>query len=82
MAMGCMDQPVRSPPFNLFLFPTCCVYNTLMSFRIWNGLSFLGIAFTYFPVSQLRFRTSERKQLLQRIDYLGGLLSITGLTLL
>jgi hypothetical protein len=51
-------------------------------FRIWNGLSFLGIAFLYFPKSQTRVQGEAAKAILKEIDYVGGFFSIVGLTLL
>jgi hypothetical protein len=51
-------------------------------FRIWNALWFIGIAIFYFPISQTRAHGKTSKEILKRIDYLGGFLSITGLTLL
>jgi Fungal trichothecene efflux pump (TRI12) len=47
----------------------------------WNGLSFAGIAVTYFPHSQTRAKGAAAKQILEQIDYFGGFASIVGLTL-
>lgn len=54
----------------------------LISFRIWNGLSWIGIAVFYFPESQTRAHGTKASDILKKIDYLGGFLSIGGLTLL
>jgi hypothetical protein len=54
----------------------------LISFSIWNAISFVGIVITYFPRSQTRARGEAAKQILREIDYFGGFTSITGLTLL
>lgn len=53
-----------------------------MSTRIWTGLSWLLTLFFYFPVSQTRAKGAEAIAILKKIDYIGGILSITGLTLL
>jgi hypothetical protein len=50
--------------------------------RMWNGLSFIGIAVLYFPKSQTRVRGEAAKAILKEIDYTGGFFSIVGLTLL
>jgi hypothetical protein len=50
--------------------------------RIWNGMSLAGVAVLYFPKSQTRVTGEARSKLLKEIDYVGGALSITGLTLL
>lgn len=48
---------------------------------IYNGLTGLGLAFTYFPKAHVRADGFTRREILQRIDFLGAFLSITGLTL-
>jgi len=54
----------------------------LTSARIWNVIVFIGLATTYFPKSHPRLEGLSKKQILGRIDYLGAILSITGITLL
>ncbi|KAK5090250.1 hypothetical protein LTR05_000421 [Lithohypha guttulata] len=48
---------------------------------IWNALAWIGIAVFYFPESQTRAHGRSTSDLLKKIDYLGGSLSIAGLTL-
>ncbi|KAH9859627.1 hypothetical protein IAQ61_011408 [Plenodomus lingam] len=48
---------------------------------MFNGIVGIGLAFTYFPHNQTRAEGFSRMAILKRIDYIGGLLSITGLTL-
>ena len=48
---------------------------------IWNGIWFVMIAILYFPQSQTRARGAAAKEILGKIDYLGGFLSIVGLVL-
>jgi hypothetical protein len=49
---------------------------------IFNGIVGLGLTFTYFPHNHSRGEGFSRMAILKRIDYVGGVLSITGLTLL
>jgi hypothetical protein len=49
---------------------------------IFNGIVGIGLTLTYFPQSHARGEHFSRRAILQRIDYIGGVLSITGLTLL
>lgn len=49
---------------------------------IYNGIIAIGLAFTYFPHVHTRAQGFSRRAILKRIDYVGGVLSITGLTLL
>jgi hypothetical protein len=71
--VGYLDLPVCTTPL-LWRFADVD--------RIWNGLSFLGIAFLYFPKSQTRVQGEAAKAILKEIDYVGGFFSIVGLTLL
>jgi len=48
---------------------------------IYNGVIGLGLLFTYFPHAHTRAEGFSRRSILKRIDYVGGVLSITGLTL-
>ncbi|KIW16893.1 hypothetical protein PV08_04083 [Exophiala spinifera] len=48
---------------------------------IYNGIAFVGIALTYFPQAARRGDGASKMQILKSIDYVGGLLSIIGLTL-
>ncbi|KAF2276912.1 MFS general substrate transporter [Westerdykella ornata] len=47
----------------------------------YNGIVAIGLALTYFPHNHTRAEGFSRRAILKRIDYLGGVLSITGLTL-
>jgi len=49
---------------------------------IYNGIVGLGLLFTYFPKAHARADGFSRRAILKKIDYMGGFLSITGLTLL
>jgi MFS family permease len=48
---------------------------------IWNGIWFAGILVLYFPQSQTRAKGAAAREILGKIDYVGGFLSITGLVL-
>ncbi|KAF3044451.1 hypothetical protein E8E12_010792 [Didymella heteroderae] len=48
---------------------------------IYNGIVGLGLLFTYFPKAHTRADGFSRRAILKKIDYMGGFLSITGLTL-
>ncbi|KAF2021023.1 MFS general substrate transporter [Aaosphaeria arxii CBS 175.79] len=48
---------------------------------IYNVIIGLGLLCTYFPKAHPRGEGFSRKAILKKIDYLGGVLSITGLTL-
>ncbi|KAF2488506.1 MFS general substrate transporter [Lophium mytilinum] len=48
---------------------------------IYNGLTALGLLFIYFPHNHTRAEGFSRRAILPKIDYLGGFLSIVGLTL-
>ncbi|KAF2110595.1 major facilitator superfamily domain-containing protein [Lophiotrema nucula] len=48
---------------------------------IYNGIIGIGLIFTYFPHNHTRAEGFSRRSILKRIDYIGGVLSITGLTL-
>jgi uncharacterized membrane protein len=47
----------------------------------WNTLAFLGIGAFYFPHSQTRAGGKAAREILKKIDYIGGFLSIIGLVL-
>lgn len=49
---------------------------------IYNGIFFIGAALTYFPKSHTRADGVTKMDILKRIDYGGGFLSIVGVTLL
>lgn len=49
---------------------------------IFNGIVGLGLLATYFPKAHTRADGFSRRDVLKKIDYIGGFLSITGLTLL
>jgi hypothetical protein len=48
---------------------------------IYNGITGFGLAVTYFPIAHVRAEGLSTMAILKRIDYVGGVLSITGLTL-
>lgn len=48
---------------------------------MYNGIVGIGLALTYFPHNHTRAEGFSRAAILKRIDYVGGILSITGLTL-
>jgi len=48
---------------------------------VYNGITLLGLLLTYFPHAHLRTEGLSKMSVIRRIDFLGGLLSITGLTL-
>lgn len=48
---------------------------------IYNGITALGLVLTYFPHAHVRADGFTWREIVRRIDYLGGFLSITGLTL-
>ncbi|KEF63531.1 uncharacterized protein A1O9_01509 [Exophiala aquamarina CBS 119918] len=48
---------------------------------IWNGFVFIGLATTYFPKSHPRMEGFTKRKILARIDYIGAILSITGITI-
>jgi hypothetical protein len=50
--------------------------------RIYNSIWFVGTLFFYFPKSHHRGDGATKLQMAKRIDYMGGALSIIGLTLL
>lgn len=54
----------------------------LICTRIWNGISWVSILLIYFPESQTRAKGEKAKEILKKIDYVGGALSIIGLTLM
>lgn len=49
---------------------------------MYNGIVGLGLLCTYFPHNHTRAEGFSRMAILKRIDYIGGALSIGGLTLL
>ncbi|OQU96911.1 hypothetical protein CLAIMM_02926 [Cladophialophora immunda] len=48
---------------------------------IWNAMATVGIAIFYFPQSQVRGQRKTVREILPKIDFVGALLSIGGLTL-
>jgi hypothetical protein len=48
---------------------------------IWNGLGLLCTVFFYFPPPRVNAEGLSRREILSRVDYVGGLLSIIGLIL-
>lgn len=57
----------------------CCKLNFI---RIYNGITGVGLALVYFPHNHARAKGHTKAEILRKIDYVGGLLSIIGLTLL
>jgi hypothetical protein len=49
---------------------------------IFNGIMGIGLLATYFPARQSRTAGFSRRAILKRIDYVGGILSTMGLSLL
>lgn len=47
----------------------------------WNGIGFLMTLFFYFPPPRVNTLGKPRSQVLKEIDYIGGLLSISGMIL-
>jgi hypothetical protein len=50
--------------------------------RIVNGLVTIGLTLTYFPKAHPRTQGLSKSQIIRNIDYVGGVLSIVGVTLL
>ena len=48
---------------------------------VWNGLGFFFTLFFYFPPARVNTLGKTKRQVLAEIDYIGGLLSISGLVL-
>lgn len=53
-----------------------------MKYRIYNFIAFVGIALFYFPEKIHQGYKGPKMDLVKKIDWLGGFLSITGATLL
>ncbi|OAL29919.1 hypothetical protein AYO22_01825 [Fonsecaea multimorphosa] len=49
---------------------------------IWNGIWWLVLLVVYFPESQTRTKRMMSKETLKKIDYIGAITSVTGLTLI
>lgn len=49
---------------------------------IWNGVVFIGLVFCYFPQNHPRMEGFSRRRILRNLDYIGAVLSITGITLM
>jgi hypothetical protein len=76
--MGLVDYAVGSFPH---MIPNGT--NSISCCSIYNGIFFVGMLLFYFPDSHLlRKGTVSRRELAKRIDYTGGVLSITGVLLL
>jgi hypothetical protein len=58
------------------------VVHTDWAHRIYNGITGLGLLFTYFPHAHVRAEGLSWQAVVKRIDFVGGGLSITGLVLL
>lgn len=76
----------------VFPFTPYVMYAQLLSTRatwrwgpwislIYNGITLIGLAVTYFPHAHVRAEGLSRSTILKRIDFLGAFLSIVGLTL-
>lgn len=48
---------------------------------ICNGITAVGLAFTYFPVAHVRAEGLSTREILKRIYFISGALSIIGITL-
>lgn len=48
---------------------------------IWNGLGLLCTLFFYFPPPRVNAEGLSKREIISRVDYVGGFLSITGLIL-
>lgn len=73
--MGTLDLTVS-------MFIPKRIWILTLNSRIYNGITLLGLAFFYFPQGHRRADGMTRWGVLKRIDYVGGVLSIIGLTLL
>lgn len=67
----------------------CQLLSTRASWRwgqwiclIWNGLTFIALAATYFPRMHPRMEGLTKRKIFSQIDYVGGILSIVGITIL
>ena len=49
---------------------------------IYQGIALVGVTLLYFPSKHSRLVGLARRQVIREIDYMGGLLSLAGLTLL
>lgn len=49
---------------------------------IWISIVFIALATTYFPKSHPRMEGFSKRKILTQIDYIGAVLSITGITIL
>ena len=50
--------------------------------RIYNFVAFVGMLLTYFPEKYIVLERESKMQTLKKIDWLGAILSISGITLL
>jgi hypothetical protein len=50
--------------------------------RVYNFVAFLGMLFTYFPEKYIVLERESKMQTLKKIDWLGAVLSISGITIL
>jgi hypothetical protein len=50
--------------------------------RIYNFVAFMGMIVTYFPERHIVLEKESKMATLKKIDWLGAVLSITGITLL
>lgn len=86
LAVGDLDIFVRPPPL-VFPFLSIAIeqttyMNDTTARRIWNAMATVGIAVFYFPQSQVRSQKKTIREILPKVDFIGALLSIGGLTLL
>ena len=77
VAMGCLDLAVSE-----MLYTQHDWSELIPSPSIYNGVTAIGLIFTYFPHAHVRAEGMSTGAILKRIDFLGGFLSITGLALL
>lgn len=50
--------------------------------RIYNFVAFVGMLFTYFPEKYIVLERESKRDILKKMDWLGAVLSISGITLL
>lgn len=74
--MGVLDCLVRSVPVD------APVPILITESSIYQGIAFVGVALLYFPSKHSRLVGLRRRDVIRDIDYVGGLLSLAGLTLL
>ena len=72
-----LDLPVSSSPPQVLLMPCPNI-----SCSIYNVVAFIGIAVFYFPEKHHKALPGSKWDILKKVDFVGALLSIAGVTLL